>query len=138
MKKLLLIVACVLPFITAPQSEAAESCIVHLYDYLGMDWMPFANAELVSVKPGLIRFKYGSKEIEHSGRFSIQQSAAEKKWWQFGSNGEEVGLVIFYGYMKMEMIPFREPKVFDKRGSFVVFEVGGMRYTHCGRYSIQR
>jgi hypothetical protein len=94
------------------------------------------------VKPGLVHFKTATREIEHSGRFSIVQAAPkkEKKWWQFGNADvpEQVSLLIIYGYMTLEMMPFRDAEIYEKQEGFIVFEVGDTRYTHCGKYSINR
>ena len=65
-----------------------EIGLVWLYGYLGEDAFTYGNVELVAVRPGLIRFKAGEREIEFSGRFMVRQGAykKEKKWWQFAAS----------------------------------------------------
>lgn len=122
--------------------EDAQVGSVHLYGYLGREWLPFADVELLSVQPGLVRFRTSSQEIEHSGRFTVTQAATkkEKKWWQFGSSDapEHVAMVVLYPFATLEMAPFRDVDIYEKREGFIVFEIGSTRYTHCGRYSIHR
>ena len=138
-----LLVILLLGLTTVRAEETAKKMgTVHLYGYLNQDWLPFADAELISVKPGLVHFKFGSQVIEHSGCFSVTQAVPkkEKKWWQFGSapTPERVSLVILYGFMKVEMMPFRDADIYEKGEGFIVFDFGDTRYTHCGKYSIQR
>ena len=139
----LFLIVTLLGFVPLHAKEETKAIgTVHLYGYLDMDWTPFFNAELLSVKPGLLRIRSGNQEIEHAGRFTVEQSATkkEKKWWQFGreTEPERVKMVILYDYAGMGMAEFYNADVYDKREGFIVIEIGGTRYTHCGRYTIER
>lgn len=125
------------------KAEEKASATVHLYGFFNKPWWPFANAEVVSVEPGLIRFKKADKEFEHSGRFSIVQEVApkqEKKWWQFSGAApiEKAELLILYDFMRLEYMPFRKVEIYLKQPTFIVFECNGRRITHCGKYSLRK
>jgi len=70
-----LLLICGLCSLTSCGQREEQAQVVWLYDYQGMQRVPFWNVTVYEKRTGYIKFRTGVKVIEHSGRYTVENSA---------------------------------------------------------------
>jgi hypothetical protein len=117
-------------------ASGSEYGFVYLYGYMNMKVFPITKAEIIEVEPRLIKIKYNGREISHAGGYSIIQPRPKKGFWS--KDGEKAEMVILYGFMGMDMFPLGKAEVIKTKNDLIIVDSGKKRYSHSGRYQIQK
>jgi len=124
-----------------PTPADLKNALIYLDDFLGggKTGLP---ADVISIKNGALKFRFGGKDYDYSGNFSILLTKPRQhKNPYFGLGSPETAkFLVLNGFAKGEpdeTMVLPNPTIWEKSDGFIIAVAVDKEWIHSGNYTIQ-
>lgn len=115
-----------------------KNAVIYLENFLTQTNFT-AQADVLSVSPGSLKFRLGEKTFNYSGNFTIMLDSPRSRKGSFFSSGEpeKADFVILVNVFNTPNFPLKDPKIWERSKNFIVVEAVGKEFIHSGNFTVQ-